>query len=189
MAANSSTSTGLEWQTVSAGSLTLLSTTTFNDTVATYTISSISGSYKNLRIVGTNLQGATTGASDTIRFRFNGDTGNNYSMAGEANVAGTPTAIGSRQNSSLFTTGSGATVLGRTGDSSGDFGYFDMTVFNYASSTERKNAVFMGGSNNGFSARHYTYTGLWNDTSAITSLTFLATDNFKSGVIRIYGEN
>jgi len=189
LTADSAEATGLKWATPVSGSMTLLSTTTFNNTVATYTVSSISGAYRNLLIVGTNLQVAGAGNEDLV-FRFNGDTGGNYYFSGIGNAAGTVNAIGTAAATSLFGDTTSATVLARTADAASLFGNFSMTIFDYANTSERKNSLLFGGSQGGNSTRYLTQRGLWNSTAAITSVTFFATtNNLKSGIVRIYGVN
>jgi hypothetical protein len=186
---DSTTATGLKWATASSGSMTLLSTTTFNNTVGTYTISSISGAYRNLLIVGTNLQGASAGNEDLL-FRFNGDTGGNYYFSGISNAAGTVNAVGANGNNSLFSDTASATLVGRTADAASLFGNFSLEIFDYANTSERKNSLIFGGSQGGNSTRYQTQRGLWNSTAAITSVTFFMTSsNLKSGIVRIYGVN
>jgi hypothetical protein len=66
--------TAPEWKTILSGGMTLLSTTTLSG--SSTDITSISGSYKQLFLVLTDVYGSGT---NDLRFRFNSDTsGSNY---------------------------------------------------------------------------------------------------------------
>ncbi len=71
---DSSTATGLKWDTLAAGGMTLISTTTLSG--SSVTLSSIPQSYKNLQLV---IRDASTATDDNyMLIRFNGDTTANY---------------------------------------------------------------------------------------------------------------
>ena len=174
------------WTTISAGGMTLLSTTTFaNDTVS-YTISSISQSYKHLLVVGNALQSSHNG-TDTLYFRFNGDTGSNYATAATTVSNGAASFVSLVGGDKLFG-GTSIANMAQTADGSIRFGNFTLNIYDYTA-TNYKGIDYIGGSfnaNNGWSAAG---RGLWNNTDAITSLTFASNNaNFiKAGIVRIYG--
>lgn len=176
------------WVTPSGGGgLTLLSTTTFNNSVQNYTVSSISGSYKNLLIVGTGLQdGSTAGTVATLLWQFNADTGNNYSYTQIRNNAGT---IGSNSQNAYSNYETGLT-FGATTDAAARFGNFQMMIYNYASTSLVKSINSQGGCGNNNAAYTNTVSGQWfNSTDAITSIKFTnaQAQNLKAGTIQIYG--
>ena len=180
--------TGLKWATpASGGGLTLLSTTTFNNSVQNYTVSSISGSYKNLLIVGTGLQdGSTAGTVAVLLWQFNADTGNNYSYTQIRNNAGT---IGSNSQNAYLNYETGLT-FGATTDAAARFGNFQMMIYNYASTSLVKSINSQGGCGNNNAAYTNTVSGQWfNSTDAITSIKFTnaQAQNLKAGTIQIYG--
>jgi hypothetical protein len=179
--------TAPEWVAApSSGGLTLISTTTFNNTASTYTVSSIAGTYKHLLIIGNGLQSAS-GSTDAIAFRYNGDTGANYNQQGIKVSAGTVSAQGAENETSAFGTNMGTLAL--TADTSNRFGGIALNIFNY-SATDYKETNLVGGSGqSGGSLRFITARNLWNNTAAITSVTFFttSTSNFKAGTVRIYG--
>jgi hypothetical protein len=186
--ADSTASTGLKWATpASGGGLTLLSTTTFNNSVQNYTVSSISGSYKNLLIVGTGLQdGSTAGTVATLLWQFNADTGNNYSYTQIRNNAGT---ISSNSQNAYSNYETGLT-FGATTDAAARFGNFQMMIYNYASTSLVKSINSQGGCGNNNAAYTNTVSGQWfNSTDAITSVKFTnaQAQNLKAGTIQIYG--
>ena len=66
------------WATPAAGGgMTLITTTTWNNTVGTYTYSSL-GSYKQIVFVGQNLKHNGYAGISEWNIRFNGSTANNY---------------------------------------------------------------------------------------------------------------
>jgi hypothetical protein len=178
LTADSTTATGLKWAALSAGGMTLLSTTTLSG--ASTTISSIDQTYKDLQVliispqtsangylaispnslsnisdniqieaVGTAIQG-TSRATDEIRF--------NYNTAMKSNDA----------NQSAL-----------------------LTICNYASTSYRKPIIgsyaYVAG---GDSTRRQGYVGgMVNTTSAITALQIntIGGTSFSSGTVLIYG--
>lgn len=70
LAANSATATGLEWQTVSSGGLTLISTTAL--TGSSITLSSIPTTYKNLKLIVKSYYASN---QNYLSLRLNGDSG------------------------------------------------------------------------------------------------------------------
>ena len=173
------------WATPAAsGGMTLISTTTFDNSVGTYTLSSIPGTYKNLVLVGNGLQSNTTGA-DTPFFRFNGITTASYAVSG-IGTDGTVATFGSYDQTSFFRTGSRA--LGESTNTSEFWGMFVFEVYNYAD-TSYKAVTYTAGSSSGGGQRFSSGRGQLNNTGAVTSITF-ATDsgaNFKAGTVRLYG--
>lgn len=69
--------TAPEWTTISAGGMTLISTTTL--TGATIDLTSIPQTYKNLQLVLRDFYPSTSGT--IFRIRFNSDTNTNYGWA------------------------------------------------------------------------------------------------------------
>jgi hypothetical protein len=76
LTADSTTATGLKWAAVAGGSMTLLSTTALSGSSITF--SSISQSYRDLRIEIKDPTFSTNNSA--IRLRVNSDTGTNYNM-------------------------------------------------------------------------------------------------------------
>jgi hypothetical protein len=187
LTADSTAATGVAWATSSSGGLTLLSTTTFNNTVSNYTVSSISGSYKHLLIVGSGLQTANA-AVQPITFQFNGDTGANYNDSGIRNNAGTIQSY----SDILATTYQTGLVLANTTDTSPRFGNFQLTIYNYSSTSLYKVINSQGGCQASGSVYTQTNSGNWNNnTAAITSIKMIEgiASNLKAGTIQIYGVN
>jgi hypothetical protein len=188
LTAASGEATGLQWAApAAAGGLTLIDSTTFSNTLTNYTVSTISGTHKNLLIIGSGLQ-TSAASSGPIELQFNGDTGSNYSYYGIRNIAGTISSDFAVSYSSIQT----GIVFALTGDSAARFGGFQMFINNYASTslyrTYQNNAFAGAGGSNHVNQ----YAGAYNNnTTAITSIKFTnATGgNFKAGTIQIYGVN
>jgi hypothetical protein len=186
LTADSTAATGVAWATAaSGGGLTLISTTAFNNTVTNFTVSSISGSYKNLLIIGSGLQ-TSAAASGPIQLQFNGDTGANYNNFGIRNNAGTIQSDGATGGTNVQT----GIVFAVTADTAPRFGGFEMSINNYASTSLYKTTNNQAVCGAGGSIYSNTYGGNWqNNTDAITSIKFTNSTggNFKAGTIQIYG--
>jgi hypothetical protein len=163
------------WATpAAAGGLTLLSTTTLSGTSTT--ISGISGSYKNLRILIYGLNLATAGE---IRVAPNGT--NNIATQTWARFS----TVSATRNTYLWIQQSGYIAASDTSNSYG------LDIYNYASTAARKPfQVFGTMFNNSSQMESYWGAGGITTTSAITSLVF---DNSQGGTVTgtvlIYGEN
>jgi hypothetical protein len=176
--------TAPEWATFSSGGMTLISTTTFNNTVATYTLSSIPQTYKHLLLVGSGLQSANAG-DDSLFWRFNGDTGTNYLTTAISYPNSALTSVAAESAQLFNQTNS---PLAATGDTSIRFGNFVLDIYNY-SATQYKSIAYVNGSRNNGGYYFYTGRGHWNNTAAITSITFTSnqTANLKAGIVQLYG--
>lgn len=178
LTADSSTATGLKWAAPVSGSITLLSTTTIT-TGTTVTVSSISQLYKHLYIEFVGMSKSTNAAqlfiypdssssiSKSTRIRSN-----------DSNIVGVRTDYISTGNSLLIDNTENA---------------FYMTIYNYASTVDRKAFSLFGyyiGST-GSTKIGITLTGGIDTTSGIDSIqwTWDNAENFTGGTIRVYGVN
>ena len=176
LTADSAEATGLKWATPASGGMTLLSTTTLSG--ATTTISSISQSYTELRIVARGIVMSTE--NDSIKLLLNGDTAN-YVYAGAFNNNGVASTT-SGTSSIIFAQGSASGASGLGSD-------LVMNLLNYTS-TGTKQYIFTGHSRDGSGRnRAYIAGGVYVGTSAITSLTFESASpyTFSAGTVLIYG--
>jgi hypothetical protein len=87
--------TAPEWKTPVSGSLTELASGSLSGT--TTTISSISGSYKNLQLVVRDFKGGNTTGGFYAQLRVNGDSGTNYTGTGIQNVGASPYTFSTTQ--------------------------------------------------------------------------------------------
>ena len=174
LTADSTAATGIKWAAAASGSMTLLSTTSLSGT--TTTISSISGSYKHL-FVEIDAYAPQSSGTDNPCFRVNGLSTSIYTSTG-----------GSPQGQGRFT----QMNIGQTASNSQN--YFQMTFYNYASTTVNKS---VSGSAAAYEFTTSRYETKVSDaavalTSAITSLSIFhgsgATQNL-TGTVRIYGVN
>jgi hypothetical protein len=184
LTADSTASTGLKWATPAAGGMTLLTTTTIDNSVSTYTYSSL-GSYKHIYIVAQGLTHNTT-STGSVLIRFNSDTGSNYNRVATTGDSSSVTCnFANAQSAGWF----GFRTFGENTDSSLNFGTFTGWIPDYNGSgykSSNNNALSYAGG----SAPRLTNSGTtWNNTAAITSITLLTDsgNNFKTGIIKVYG--
>ena len=172
LTADSSTATGLKWGTISAGGLTLLSTTTLSG--SSTTISSISTSYTNLLILVRDVY--QTVNNENMFLRLNSDSGANY-----ANISTNISAVTLQENEIRWTNGSSSTSALRK--SQMYFNLYNYTStgtkhYDYISTTrdnEDRNKIIIGG-------------GVYTGSSAVTSILFTnQSGSFSGGTVLIYG--
>jgi hypothetical protein len=169
--------TAPEWQTISSGSMTLLSTTTLSG--ATVTISSISQSYKTLYAIITGVTNA--GSTGLFRCAPNGSTNitssliNYPSTTWENDINSYLRFTGDSTNGSLFSNANNSYAL---------------YIHNYTSTTAYKPFSVNGGYNNPGNQRATLTTGHIQTNTAISSLVFSnAGGNLSTGTVLLYGVN
>jgi hypothetical protein len=169
--------TAPEWVTAT-GAMTLLSTTALTS-AATFTVSSISGSYTDLKVVASGISLAST---DQVLLRFNGITSSSYFYAelqvedGTAYPA-TNTGQTNIQVSHMISTSD----YDKTGS-------FEFIIPRYAAAEQH---TFFMSSKGRFSTANKFFTKICRvDTaSAINSITIftVSSTNFSAGNLYIYG--
>lgn len=184
LTADSAEATGLKWATAAAGGLTVITSFTANNTVGTYTVSSIPGTYKQIVIVGQGIKSSVTNYRE-IGLRFNGDTGANYSYGYLMNSATTVTGTNFMASSNALTVGFSPV----TGAAVTDLGQFALTIPLYAGSNYKSvNSQWSMGDNNPAGIKQCVGSGTWANTAAITSIEIRQnTGNFNTGTITVYG--
>ena len=181
LVADSAESTGMKWAVPASGSMTLLSTTSL--TGATTTISSISGSYKNLVAIISGVTNAT--GNGVFRCAPNSSTGITNSMAVANAAAATWTSYA--YDYIQLSTGGGEAI-----DRTSAVNAFMLQIDNYASTTAIKTFQVIGTYNmiNATADAGFTSFGGINTTSAITALQFSnAGGNLSTGTVLLYGVN
>jgi hypothetical protein len=139
-----------------------LATTTLSSAAASITFSSISGSYKDLRLV---LVTRDAGAGGILQLTFNGSSATNYS---DSWIRGNgSTASGGRNTTQAY-----INMQYATGGAT-NWGMFTADIFNYSGSTNKTVLLTDSNDENG-SGFVYRQVGLWRSTAAITSLTVTA---------------
>jgi hypothetical protein len=176
--ADSSTATGLKWGAPAAGGMTLLSTTTLNSTSNTISITATGYNYLYIEIEDTNNSG------DYLRFRFNSDSGNNYSSSnqtylknGSATGSTAPDYLWYANQSSYFTSIS---------SDSPNTANLVVTIHNPNSTGDDKIVQYWGGATRGTFADWSFGNGFYEGSGAITSITILANSS-NVGTVKIYG--
>jgi hypothetical protein len=170
LTADSTAATGLAWAAVDANSMTLLSTTTLSG--ASTTISSISGSYKNLQIVIRDFLPSADAAS--MYLRFNTDTGSNYVIGG--------TGFPSPAATTFAEVAAGI-------DNAVTENIVVVDLFDYANTATYKVGQFTG-INNVYTGSNWVLDfGMlaYKSTSAISSLTVYPSSGTLTGSVLIYG--
>ena len=177
LTANSGQATGLEWATVAAGGMTLLSTTTLSG--SSTTVSGISQDYKNLEIIIFGLTNSTSSSEFYLE------------PNGESALCNTTGIIGGALISSAGTDDAARISVKATVNNSNANNIWNVTFFNYASTTSQKSFLGSGSfqSTSPVSAsRAVTFGGAFKSTTAITSMKFNNTgETMTAGTVLIYG--
>jgi hypothetical protein len=182
LTADSAEATGLKWATASSGGLTLLATTTLSGSATT--VSSISGSYKNLLFVIKNIRQSDDDSGAYLN--LNGDSGANYQYINYRMLGST--LSGQSNNDSTII--DNFFNISTNGTSPANLGAATINLYRYTD-TDVVNGDwrFSGAKNDGSPAGaqgQFSY----NCSAAITSLTLTTyTGTFTSGTIYTYGVN
>ena len=182
LTADSTAATGVAWATASAGGMTLISTTNLAS-VSTVTLSSIPSTYKNLVVV---IRNAVTATIETgTFFRLNADSTSNrhVELDGTTWYDGTSLSFNTTViNSRIFTKNSGSGT---------DYNLGIFEIPDYANTATWKNLsgfLVQSNYNDKTQARRQSVNGVYNQTSAISSLQiFTGSGNWNSGTVLLYG--
>ena len=140
------------WATSSSGGYTQLATGTLSGTSTT--ISSISGSYRNLQLV---VQNSLPSSQTGLGLRFNGDTGTTYLSTSTSAINTTVNATYMNVGQDQHTSGANLIIV---------------DIYDYANSTTRKllrsSAITANNATPGLNL--LGYLGNWSTTDAITSI-------------------
>jgi hypothetical protein len=176
--ADSTAATGLKWGTPSAGGMTQLATGSL--TGASVTISSISGSYKDLILV---IRSYGTSGNTNCGLSTNSDT-SNYKVAGVQNTNGGSALVGSTSTTrAMFAWNNNP--ISNTQNSA------VFQIFDYANATTQKNMFLT-------SITAATGTPTWEidnlvwispTTAAITQLVLNSAGTWSAGTYILYGVN
>ena len=148
-----------------------IATTTLGSNQTTVTFSSLGTDYKHIqfRILGRSANvGATRG---NIRVQLNGDTGANYAWHILAGLGNTTFASGGASATQMR-----LTYFPNNGNSSGIFGTGILDILDYKSTTKNKTLRMFGGDDTNGAGYIATASGLWVNTSAITSVSMVHGD-------------
>ena len=184
LTADSAEADGVKWATPTAGSLTLLSTTSLSGLACSGpSITGISGSYTNLLIVIVN---AEKSGDHNIEFSFNTQISRYVTLWGSNASGGTSTFSGNN----TFARPAGNAIVGSTSP----YTNMAININRYATTDSTKAFTFSGGfynANFGGTAA-FNGGGCSQQSSAITSFQFRTveqTGTWSGGTIYIYGVN
>jgi len=159
-------------QPSAAGAFESIASVTASGGETSFTFSSIPSTYQHLEIRGINRDTIALSGAAGVNLQFNNDTGANYGrhwlLGDGANVsAGANTGF-----DAIYLIG--GSIKGSS--TSSTFGASIISIHDYASTTKNKTVrAFTGSDANTASANFYVVlnSGLWLDTSAITSIKLL----------------
>jgi hypothetical protein len=180
LTADSTASTGLKWNTLSSGGMTLINTGGTALTGATTTVGSIPGTYKSLVIFVTDFYASSV---QTCTFYLNTDsTASNYAYSGTrlygSNLTG---IIGEFNSSAIVYIGIPSTDQNNN---------LVIEIPNYADTTANKIYTAHSGVKDG-SNNAITFTAhRWNNTAAITTVNLsTGAGTWSGGTMYVYGVN
>jgi hypothetical protein len=176
LTADSTQATGLSWATPSSGSMTLLTSGSLPTGASTITLSSISQSYKNLRLIIKKMQNSTDATN--FNMRWNGSSSAIYDWGWDTGVATMAQTFIRLMTNIDNTTQDGFTLI---------------DIPDYANTTTYKWCLVYGWNTNTTttSVNRNMYMGGNNSTSAISSITIYGESgtNFDAGTYELYGVN
>ena len=151
-----------------AGAYDALWSTTLAAATSTITISNIPQTYKHLQIRGIARTSRSDSNQDGIKFRYNSDTGNNYATH---YLLGNGSTTGSSGGSSVSYNWINGITSATT--SANCFGAFSIDILDYANTNKNKTFRALSGreDNANTAGAMWFESGLWNSTSAISSIT------------------
>lgn len=149
----------------------LISSATLGSGGGSFTFSSIPATYTDLEL---KLSIASTSSTQNVYGRFNGDTGNNYNfqnLRGYNSAATASNDSGEGFNNVMW--------LGFSQAISNVFGVYTIFIPNYASSNYKVCHSYGGTESTAATSFTSAHCALWQNTSAITSITIQpASGNF-----------
>jgi hypothetical protein len=137
---------------------------------ATIDFTSIPSTYTDLMVY---LSGRSTGADNSrfVRIRFNSDSGSNYTNKRVRGDGSTASSAGETSDTSGFTVMSGGNNTAST------FGSTSIYIPNYAGTTNKSFSTDAVTENNATGAEAMLFAEIWNNTSAISSITLTPSAN------------
>jgi hypothetical protein len=180
LTADSTAATGLAWATATSGSMTVLASGSLSG--SSIVLSSISGSYKDLRLV---CRDVFTSNTTGMNIRLNNDTSSNYRLTGTLNIAsGGPNFVIGGEDSRWEVTNT--TMAASDNNNSMIFDLFD-----YADGTSQKLGTCTTSFTSSGNGRAMVNQGLgYYSTTAITRIDFyVGSGTFSGGTYVLYGVN
>ena len=179
LTADSSQATGLKWAAPSSGSYTQLASGTLSG--ATVSLSSISSSYRNLRLLIKNYKPATDGA--ILRARFNNISTTSYNQSSSSSL----------QSINLAASSTLMEVIPLNADNTVANGLIVWDIPDYANTVTFKMAQAVGFCNNDTNSTNLNYSqqvSFFYSAAAISQIDlFNSSGNFTSGNYILLGQN
>ena len=135
---------------------------------ASVTFSSIPATYTHLQVRGIARTNRSGSNQDAIRYRFNSDTGSNYS---HHYLLGNGSAASSSANTSI--TGPLMDGFTESDNLAGAFGGFILDILDYANTNKYKTCRSLSGREDNTSGAIWLESGLWMNTAAISSVVLI----------------
>ena len=146
-----------------------IATTTLSSTTASITFSSIPATYTHLQIRYFARGTSTAQDRDTNNVIFNSDSGSNYARHFLFGTGSSATADAAASTTGFYT-GLSDTTTAISG--SNIFGTGVLDILDYANTNKYKTVRILSGQDqNNTSGRIFLVSGLWQSTSAITTIT------------------
>lgn len=178
LTADSTTATGLKWGTISAGGMTLLSTTTLSG--ASTTVSSISQSYTHLLIF---VYGITTAVNSYATFDPNASLANAYYQR-ERNTGSSAWDLSTESNTTAYLWSATNNKENNANQSS------TIWLYNYTGGTSQPKDFTIQttyrDSGNTYYAQYFN-RGTYFSEAAVSSIRFQTGSTFSTGTVKIYG--
>ena len=186
LTADSAEATGLKWATpASGGSMTSIASGSLS--TGTLSITSIVGTYKDLRLI---VRGMTLSTAASVQIRYNNLTASQYERVAMFNNVNTGTVVGNGNQPSLIVSGNTNVTAG------GDRVSLDVSFLDYTNTTSNKlvqiTSSYYNSSTNEDNMLYAVGTHIFGITGlpAINRIDlFLSTGTFAAGTYILYGVN
>ena len=151
-----------------AGAYDLLETQVLTSNASSVTFTGLGSysDYKHLQIRAVTRNARTVGGHERILLRFNSDTGNNYATH---RLRGTGSGVSSLANSSTNKIYAGYSPRESSGS---EFSANVIDILDFSSTNKNTTVRALAGFDSPSGNYIGLFSGLWNDTSAVTSITF-----------------
>jgi len=159
----------------STNSYESIATTTLGSAQSTITFSSIPSTYKHLQI----RYSANCTATGNPIVRFNGDTGSNYAYHILYGTGTSAAAVAGSAQTFMY--------LGTTYSNANVFNGGVIDILDYANTNKTKTMRVLCGAENNSAGEVALFSGLWNSTSAISSLTITLANFTQYSSFALYG--
>lgn len=166
-----------------SGNWTQLADSLLGSDTASFDFTSISGSYKHLRILVVGRSSRASNTFDDVNVTLNNDTGSNYDYQW-IQWSASATSSAAWNDANAATSIKGVTVPAAS-STTGDVGQAEYMILNYAATTLNKAVTGSGmalGARSSGNLRVVQFGGGWRSTAAVTRVTLtMANGNWLTG--------